>query len=177
MPSRSTNPNSDSTKAQGAGSTTSPRGRDTNAQRDATPQRDRAEVQRFLDRFAQAMTSGDTHAVAQLWEAPAFVIDDRDSIAVPSLEAVEHFFAGAKDQYNAQGITTTKAEIADLDWVSDNLVVARVRWPYLDDAGTTRGAESSSYTLKRNRDGDFKLRVVLMRGVEEQAEPATQRKH
>jgi len=164
MPSRSTNTNTHTDKARATGQSGSER--DTSAQRDGMTQRDHAEVQRFLDRFASAMTSGDTHAVAQLWEAPAFVIDDRDSIAVPNLEAVEHFFAGAKDQYNAQGITTTKAEIVDLDWVSDNLVVARVRWPYLDDAGNTRGAESSSYTLKRNRDGDFKLRVVLMRGVE-----------
>lgn len=118
------------------------------------------------------MTSGDTKAVAQLWEAPAFVIDEHASIAVPDLDAVERFFAGAKDQYNAQGITTTQAEITDLDWVTDNLVVARVRWPYLDESGNGLGAESSSYTLKRNADGDFKLRVVLMRGVEESAPAA-----
>jgi hypothetical protein len=135
---------------------------------------DAANVQRFLDRFAKAMTSGDTKAVAELWEAPAFVIDEQATIPVSSLADVERFFAGSKDQYNERGITTTKAEILDLDWVSDNLVVARVRWPYLDDAGKTLGAESSSYTLKRNGDGDFKLRVVLMRGVED---PGSAKKH
>lgn len=140
--------------------------RDTVAPRGGVTHHDRAAVQSFLDRFAKAMTIGDTKAVAQLWEAPAFVIDDRNTIAVPDLDAVESFFAGAKDQYNAQGITTTKAEILDMDWVSDNLVVARVRWPYLDDTGKELGAEASSYTLKRGADGEFKLRVVLMRGVE-----------
>lgn len=140
--------------------------RDRGAQRGGVAHRDRAAVQSFLDRFARAMTSGDTKAVAQLWEAPAFVIDDQATMAVPDLGAVESFFAGAKDQYNGQGITTTQAEILDLDWISDRLVVVRVRWPYLDDSGKTLGAESSSYTLKRNDDGDFKLRVVLMRGVE-----------
>lgn len=131
----------------------------------------RPAVQSFLDRFAAAMTSGNAKALAELWEAPALVIDDRATIAVPDLDAVERFFAGAKDQYNAQGIITTKAEIVNLDWVSDNLVVVRVRWPYLDEAGMTLGAESSSYTLKRNSDGEFKLRVVLMRGVEQTTQP------
>jgi len=41
-----------------------------------------------------------------------------------------------------------------------------MRWPYLDTSGNTLGAESSSYTLKRSEDGEFRLRVVLMRGVE-----------
>jgi hypothetical protein len=129
--------------------------------------RDRAEVQEYLDQFARAITSGDVSSIAELWETPAFVIDDRAAIPVSDIAEVERFFAGAKDQYNARGITTTKAEILDLDWVSDNLVVVRVRWPYENDAGATLGAESSSYTLKRNADGEFRMRVVLMRGVEE----------
>jgi hypothetical protein len=142
--------------------------RDTsNAQRGSLEHRDRAKVQEYLDRFAVAITSGDVSTIAALWETPAFVIDDRAAIPVSSIEEVEKFFAGAKDQYNAQGITKTNAEILDLDWVSNNLVVVRVRWPYQNDAGETLGAESSSYTLKRDNDGDFKMRVVLMRGVEE----------
>jgi hypothetical protein len=139
----------------------------TSAQRDILEHRDRAKVQDYLDRFGEAITSGDVSAIAALWETPAFVIDDRAAIPVASIGEVEKFFAGAKDQYNAQGITKTKAEILDLDWISDNLVVVRVRWPYQNDAGKTLGAESSSYTLKRSGDGDFKMRVVLMRGVEE----------
>jgi len=140
--------------------------RDRSAQRDEMAQHARSLVQRFLDRFASAITTGNTKAVAELWETPAFVIDDRAAIPVADLEEVERFFQGAKDQYNAQGITTTKAEILDLDWVSDGLVLVRVRWPYLDDAGKVLGAESSSYILKRDDNGDFKLRVILMRGVE-----------
>jgi hypothetical protein len=139
----------------------------SSAQRGGLEHRDRADVQEYLDRFAMAITSGDVASIAALWETPAFVIDDRAAIPVSSIEEVEKFFSGAKDQYNSQGITTTKAEILELDWVSDTLVVVRVRWPYQNDAGETLGAESSSYTLKRGNDGDFKMRVVLMRGVEE----------
>lgn len=164
--STSSEPQKPSDRANG----TSQRGR--GAPRGGVTHHDRAAVQSFLDRFAKAMTGGDTKAVAELWEPPAFVIDDQAAIAVADLGEVERFFAGAKDQYNAKGITTTQAEIVDLDWISDDLVVARVRWPYLDDTGTSHGAESSSYTLKRNSEGEFKLRVVLMRGVEEPARRA-----
>ena len=79
--------------------------------RDGMTHHNRPAVQSFLDRFATAMTSGNSKAVAELWEAPAFVIDDRATIAVPDLDAVVRFFAGAKDQYNAKGIIKTKAEI------------------------------------------------------------------
>jgi hypothetical protein len=165
MPHRSTS--TETKNKQGA--TRDESQRDKGARRGAMAHQDASEVQDFLDRFALAMTSGDTKAVSELWEAPAFVIDENTTIAVSSLGEVERFFAGAKDQYNERGITTTKAEIVELDWVSDNLVVAQVRWPYLNDAGKSLGAESSTYTLRRNSEGEFKLRVVLMRGVEDSA--------
>lgn len=144
---------------------------DASAQRGDVTRHDRRAVQDFLDRFATAITSGDAKTTAELWETPAFVIDERAAFAVSDAAEVEKFFAGSKDQYNAQGVTTTRAEIQDLDWVTDNLVVARVRWPYLKEAGKTLGAEASSYTLKRDGDGNFKIRVVLMRGVEAADEP------
>lgn len=147
-----------------ATSGTSPQ--DPSARRGDVTHHDRNAVQSFLDHFATAITSGDAKTIAQLWETPAFVIDERAAFAVSDPAEVEKFFAGSKDQYNAQGVTSTRAEIQDLDWVSDNLVVARVRWPYLNEAGKMLGAEASSYTLKRESGGDFKIRVVLMRGVE-----------
>ncbi len=125
---------------------------------------DRAAVQDYLDRFATAMTSGDTRTVASLWGVPAFVIGQNEARVVQSEAEVEEFFAGAKDMYNERGIMDTRAEILDLDWVSENLVIASVRWPYLDQNEKEVGEESSSYTLLRGEDGGFKVRVVTMRG-------------
>src|SRR5690348_17909229 len=51
---------------------------------------------------------------------------------------VEQFFGGAKETYNELGITGTRAEITNLDWVGTDLVVATVRWPYLKDRKSTR---------------------------------------
>jgi len=126
--------------------------------------REQASVQQYLDRFAEAMTSGDIKTMAKLWGVPAFVIGSQDARLVQSDEEVEQFFAGAKDMYNERGIVGTRAEIVDLDWVGEDLVIATVRWPYLDQNDRVRGEESSSYTLLRGEDGGFKVRVVTLRG-------------
>jgi hypothetical protein len=134
------------------------------AQRGETARRTKASVQNYLDRFSAAMTSGDTKAMAALWQVPAFVIGSAMTRLVQSSEEVEQFYAGAKDMYNARGIVGTRAEILDLDWVDDDLVTVRVRWPYLDAKGEVRGEEASSYTLLQDETGEFKLRVIVMRG-------------
>jgi hypothetical protein len=128
-------------------------------------ERERAGVQRYFDSFAKAMTSGDTKTMAKLWGVPAFVIGSNEARVVQSESEVEQFFEGAKDMYNERGIFGTRAEIVDLDWVGPDLVIAEVRWPYLDQNERTVGEESSSYTLLRGEDGGFKLRVITMRGV------------
>jgi len=131
--------------------------------------RERASVQEYFDRFSEAMTRGDTKTLVKLWGVPAFVIGRSEGRVVQSESDVEAFFAGAKDMYNARGITTTRAEITNLDWVGEDLVIATVRWPYMDDSGRTFGEESSSYTLLRGEDGSFKLRVITLRGGSDDA--------
>lgn len=130
-----------------------------------TEQREQASVQRYLDRFAEAMTSGDTRTMTQLWGVPAFVIGRTEARVVQSESEVEQFFEGSKDMYNERGITKTRAEILHLDWVGKDLVVVTVRWPYLNEADEELGEESSSYTLLRGEDGGYKLRSILMRGA------------
>lgn len=125
---------------------------------------DRASVQEYLDRFATAMTTGDTKTMSKLWGVPAFVVGANMAKVVQSDDEVEEFFAGAKDLYNERGIMDTRAEIEDLDWISEDLVVATVRWPYLDQNEKELGAERSSYTLFRGEDGSYKVRVVTLRG-------------
>ncbi|HEY8947037.1 MAG TPA: hypothetical protein VIM73_22490 [Polyangiaceae bacterium] len=127
------------------------------------------EVQALLDRFARALTAGDGEAAADLWEAPAFVIGDTGTHPVGSRDEVVQFFSGAREQYNSLGIIETRAEIVDLEWISDNLLVVRVRWPHLDAQGRERGEESSSYTMMRDANGALKIRVVLMRGAKSSA--------
>lgn len=121
-------------------------------------------VQEYFDTFARALTAGDGRAIAKMWAVPAFVIGDTMVMAVNSDKEVEQFFAGAKEQYNEKGITDTRAEIFGLEWVTERIVVVDVRWPYLDEHGMEKGAEVSTYTLRRDDEGELKLHVALMRG-------------
>jgi hypothetical protein len=128
-------------------------------------EREQASVQEYFDRFAKAMTTGDTKTMAKLWGVPAFVIGVSEARVVQSESEVEDFFVGAKDVYNQRGIVDTHAEITHLDWVGTDLVLATVRWPYLDENDQVLGEESSTYTLLRGEDGSFKLRAITMRGA------------
>lgn len=130
----------------------------------ASGPREQASVQQYFDRYAKAMTTGDTKTMAKLWGVPAFVIGPNEARAVQSESEVEQFFGEAKEMYNERGIVDTRAEIVDLDWVGNDLVIATVRWPYQDLNQLTVGEETSSYTLLRGEDGGFKLRVITLRG-------------
>ena len=47
------------------------------------------------------------------------------------------------------------------------MALARVRWPWLDAEGHELGSETSSYLLKRDESGEFKLRVAVRHGGEQ----------
>ena len=128
----------------------------------------RQEVQQFFDRFAQALTSGDVPTVVSLWQVPAYVMSDAEIHPVGSPAEIEQFFGGAKQRYNAQGIVSTRAEIAQLQWPTERIAMVEVRWPYLDAHGREVGEESSSYTLRRNDEGELRLCVTVMHGTAEQ---------
>jgi hypothetical protein len=124
-----------------------------------------AEVQAFFDRMARAITSGDTRAIAGQWAVPALVLGDTMAKAVGTIQEVEQFFSGAREQYNQRGITDTRAEIFGLEWVTDRMAIVDVRWPYLDAHGEENGSESSTYVIRRGDDGLIKLQAALFRGA------------
>lgn len=126
----------------------------------------RIEVQALLDKVARAIVSGDGAAMAQLWELPAFVLGDDAAELLADADKVAALFGSGRQQYNARGITGTRADIQDLEKVGERMVIATVRWPYLDATGKQVGAEKSDYTLRRDDRGDLKIRFVMYRGVE-----------
>ena len=123
----------------------------------------RAEVQEFLDRLARALVTGDAKAVARMWEVPAAVFGIAMVKALDSLDEVEAFASGVKTRYNARGITHTRAEVVDDEWIGERIVIVKVRWPLLDAGNRELGAEASDYTLRRDDAGQLKVRAVLVR--------------
>ena len=125
---------------------------------------DNSAVREVLDRLAGAVTAGDARAAARLWGTPALVLGDGMAWSVGTRREIEDFFAGAKQQYNARGIVDTRPDILRLEWLTDRIAVVEVRWPYIDVSGDEIGAESSTYIVRREDDGEIMIRATIMQG-------------
>ena len=123
-------------------------------------------VQEFLDGMGQALTAGDAEAVADMWQAPAYVLGDDLAQTVMEHAELVQFFSGAREQYNARGITDTHPDIVRLDEITDRIVCVRVRWPWIDDKGREIGGETSTYTLRRDGGEEWKVRIAVMHGAD-----------
>ncbi len=69
------------------------------------------------------------------------------------------------EQYNARGITDTRADIRSLEWATERIAIVHVRWPYLDAQGKEKREEASTYVLERDEAGDFRFYVAVLRGA------------
>jgi hypothetical protein len=119
----------------------------------------------FFDRLGTALSSGDARAVAASWAAPALVVGHEGIVhAVSSRDEVETFFAGAREQYLSRGISSTRAEIVRVNWLSPRTALAEVRWPMLDANQRELGEERTTYTLLTNDDGELEIRVAVTHG-------------
>lgn len=128
-------------------------------------QHDEESIRQMLQRFARALTTGDGEGAADCWEVPALVARDEGTRAVASLADVAAFFGGAKEQYNEQGITGTRADVQCVEWYTDKLASVTVNWPYLDGDGREVGRSESSTYLVRVHQGQAKIFAVLMMGI------------
>jgi hypothetical protein len=137
---------------------------DSDADARAAAGPDNSAVREVLDRLAGAVTAGDARAAARLWGTPAMVLGDGMAWSVGTRGEVEDFFAGAKQQYNARGIVDTRPDILRLEWLTDRIAVVEVRWPYIDVSGDEIGAESSTYIVRREDDGEIMIRATIMQG-------------
>lgn len=123
-------------------------------------------IRGMLQRFAHAFTSGDGPGAAACWEVPALVVSAEGNRAVATLEEVGAFFGGAKDQYNAHGVTGTRVDVQGIAWHTPSLASVTVRWPWLDAEGREVGrSESSCYVVRVNGD-TAKICAVLLLGTE-----------
>lgn len=123
-----------------------------------------AAVRTFMQKFAAALSGGDAKAIALMWGVPALVMHDGGTRAVSTRQEVEAFFSGAKEQYAARGINEARPEIQSLDWLTERIVITKVRWPYIDTSGREIGEESSTYTLRQDDDGKLNIIAIVMHG-------------
>src|SRR5262249_39164389 len=108
------------------------------------------EVRHYFDVYAPPLTSGDREAIAAMRARPALRRNDRGARAVREAGGIQKLFAGGKGMYAARGIVDTRPDIQQIEWLTERIVIADVRWPLFDDGHTERGSESSTYTLMRD---------------------------
>lgn len=127
------------------------------------------EVVDLFEQFATALTAGDGEKVAELWDVPAFILGDKMEMVVEDLDEISEYMGKGKGHYNQRGIIDTRGDIVHLHWIGEKIALVEVRWPYLNEGGEEIGAETSTYTLRRDDDGNLKVRIAVMHGVETEA--------
>jgi ketosteroid isomerase-like protein len=125
---------------------------------DTTSARD---VSAFLDRYADALVSGDLPGIAACYALPALVVGDAATIPVADPAQVEAAFGGAADAYRAEGLVGLRPEVRAIDPLTGALTLVDLRWAYLDEAGRQRQHTSYRYLLRRADTGQLGIQVVV----------------
>ena len=121
-----------------------------------------SDISAFLDRYAEALAGGDLPGIAGCYTLPALVAGDEAAIPIAEAAQVEAAFAGAADAYRAQGLVGIRAELRAVDRLTPTLVLADVRWAYLDQDGQARRHSDFRYLLRRSGpDGRLGIQVVV----------------
>jgi hypothetical protein len=120
-----------------------------------------ADVAAFLDRYANALVSGDLPGIAACYALPALVAGDGASIPISDPAQVEAAFGGAADAYRAQGLVDARPELRAVDPLTPALTLIDVRWAYLDESGNERHHSSYRYLLRRSDTGQVGIQVVI----------------
>jgi ketosteroid isomerase-like protein len=119
------------------------------------------DVASFLDRYADALTSGDLPGIAACYALPALVVGDGATIPVSEPAQVEAAFGGAAAAYRAQGLVRLRPEVRAVDRLTGALTLVDAHWAYLDDAGDERQHTSYRYLLRRADTGQLGIQVVI----------------
>jgi hypothetical protein len=102
----------------------------------------------FFDRYGSALTTGDLPTLASCYRLPGTVVSDNYSFTFASPAAVALSFVGAAPEYRAHELVAAHAEIEDVQRLSDGLLLASVRWEYLDCRGGAVPGGSYRYVIR-----------------------------
>ena len=132
--------------------------------RDSATMRDMSaddDLNTFLVRYGQAVSSGDLPTVASCWEVPAYVLTDEGVLVVSEVAEIERFFGQAVECYRAQGLVETRPDLQHVESLGQRLRSVDARWPAFDAAGQERSSEQSRYLRRLDDDGQPRIRVAI----------------
>jgi hypothetical protein len=102
----------------------------------------------FFDHYGSALTAGDLPTLAGCYRLPGTVVSDNYSFTFSSLAAVALSFVGAAPAYQERELVAAHAEIEEVRRLSDGLVLASVRWEYLDCRGESVPGGAYRYVIR-----------------------------
>jgi hypothetical protein len=102
----------------------------------------------FFDRYGSALTTGDLLTLSSCYRLPGTVVADNYSFTFSSPAAVALSFVGAAPAYRERELVAAHAEIEDVQRLSDGLVLASVRWEYLDCRGEAVPGGAYRYVVR-----------------------------
>jgi hypothetical protein len=102
----------------------------------------------FFDRYGSALTTGDLGTLSSCYRLPGTVVADSYSFTFSSPAAVALSFVGAAPAYQERELVAAHAEIEDVQRLSDGLVLASVRWEYLDCRGEAVPGGAYRYVVR-----------------------------
>ncbi len=123
----------------------------------------KAQIQAFLERYGQALSTGDLPAIAACWAIPSLVLSETGAMAVSTAIQVESFFSQAVTWYHEQEIVATQPQLEQVTSLGERLAAVDVRWASLDKAGAEQASERAHYILHQGDDGQPRIQVALTR--------------
>ncbi len=117
----------------------------------------------FFGRYGSALTAGDLPAIAGCYALPGMVVSGGYGFTFSTPAAVALSFIGAAPAYREHQLVAAHAEIGEVQRLGDALVLAAVRWEYLDSRGEAVPGERFRYLIRLTPPGP-QICVVMPEG-------------
>ncbi|TSI15110.1 hypothetical protein [Brevibacterium aurantiacum] len=116
------------------------------------------QINDYLDRYADSLSSFDAETAASLWSTPGVIIDDRFSGVIESRDQMVQGLEQSYPLYQNLGLASVGYEVLDENHMTNNLVLVQVQWKFFDEKGELL-TDSNAYYLLRVENTE--LRTVI----------------
>ncbi|HSK57428.1 MAG TPA: hypothetical protein VK935_00100 [Actinomycetospora sp.] len=124
----------------------------------------RAELDQFLDRFADAFAQGDLAALADCYVTPVLFMTEWDSATFDSARELAEGFRHVVAEHRDRGMVSLSHQVETVFKPAPRIVEVGVRWTFNDEAGQALLQDRYRYLLRRVDDGGLRITVVVVLG-------------
>ncbi len=115
----------------------------------------------FFDAYAQAMQAMDTRMMTHFYDYPCMMISAEKGTAFNDATRLEGLFNQGIGFYKQFGVKEIRAEIWTKQQWSEGLANVKVLWQYRDSDGRLLYDCHYVYTMRKDKNGHWKIQVVL----------------